>query len=171
MGTVVSRERLGLVTVDGADYAIADIGLRMLTPRELYRAQGFPRTTSSTAASAGRTAEGRTGSRGNSVSFADGARWSRRNVGRSATSASRRRPHEHRATSSAGRRAGIWVQLGRFPGRTARTSNIVCSAATTAAAPCVETGGSSPSSRAPRSLVAFPARARRPAFAAEGIAA
>ena len=42
MGTVVSRERFGLVTVDGADYAIADIGLRMLTPRELYRAQGFP---------------------------------------------------------------------------------------------------------------------------------
>lgn len=42
MGTVVSRERFGLVTVDGADYAIADIGLRMLTPRELFRAQGFP---------------------------------------------------------------------------------------------------------------------------------
>lgn len=44
MGTVVSRERFGLVTVDGTDYAIADIGLRMLTPRELYRAQGFPET-------------------------------------------------------------------------------------------------------------------------------
>lgn len=42
MGTVVSRERFGLVTVDGTDYAIADIGLRMLTPRELFRAQGFP---------------------------------------------------------------------------------------------------------------------------------
>lgn len=25
----------------GEDYVIADIGLRMLTPRELYRAQGF----------------------------------------------------------------------------------------------------------------------------------
>lgn len=42
MGTVVSRERFGLVTVNGEDYAIADIGLRMLTPRELFRAQGFP---------------------------------------------------------------------------------------------------------------------------------
>jgi DNA (cytosine-5)-methyltransferase 1 len=42
MGTVVSRERFGLVTVDGTDYAIADIGLRMLAPRELFRAQGFP---------------------------------------------------------------------------------------------------------------------------------
>lgn len=42
MGTVVSRERFGLVTVEGTDYAIADIGLRMLTPRELFRAQGFP---------------------------------------------------------------------------------------------------------------------------------
>lgn len=34
--------RFGLVTVDGAPYEIADIGLRMLTPRELFRAQGFP---------------------------------------------------------------------------------------------------------------------------------
>ena len=42
MGTVVSRERFGLVTVHGTEYAIADIGLRMLTPRELFRAQGFP---------------------------------------------------------------------------------------------------------------------------------
>lgn len=42
MGTIVSRERFGLVTVDGTDYEIADIGLRMLTPRELFRAQGFP---------------------------------------------------------------------------------------------------------------------------------
>lgn len=30
------------VTVDGADHVIADIGMRMLTPRELARAQGFP---------------------------------------------------------------------------------------------------------------------------------
>lgn len=40
--TVPTKDRLGLVTVDGTDYAIADIGLRMLTPRELFRAQGFP---------------------------------------------------------------------------------------------------------------------------------
>lgn len=42
MRTVVSRDRFGLVTVWGQEYAIADIGLRMLQPRELYRAQGFP---------------------------------------------------------------------------------------------------------------------------------
>jgi DNA (cytosine-5)-methyltransferase 1 len=30
------------VTVDGQDYQLADIGMRMLQPRELYRAQGFP---------------------------------------------------------------------------------------------------------------------------------
>ncbi|EAS8531058.1 DNA cytosine methyltransferase [Salmonella enterica] len=32
----------GLVTVDGVVYRIVDIGMRMLQPRELYRAQGFP---------------------------------------------------------------------------------------------------------------------------------
>lgn len=40
--TITGRARFGLVTVDGADYAISDIGMRMLEPRELYRAQGFP---------------------------------------------------------------------------------------------------------------------------------
>lgn len=40
--TVTSRDRFGLVTIKGQDYAIVDIGLRMLAPRELYRAQGFP---------------------------------------------------------------------------------------------------------------------------------
>ena len=40
--TVTTKDRFGLVTVDGADYEIADIGMRMLQPRELYRAQGFP---------------------------------------------------------------------------------------------------------------------------------
>lgn len=44
MRTVTSKERFGLVTVDGYEYAIADIGMRMLAPRELYRAQGFPDT-------------------------------------------------------------------------------------------------------------------------------
>jgi DNA (cytosine-5)-methyltransferase 1 len=42
MHTVTSKERFGLVTVDGEPYQIADIGMRMLAPRELYRAQGFP---------------------------------------------------------------------------------------------------------------------------------
>lgn len=44
IGTVTTRDRFGLVTVNigGEEYAIADIGMRMLTPRELFRAQGFP---------------------------------------------------------------------------------------------------------------------------------
>ncbi|WGT64967.1 DNA cytosine methyltransferase [Variovorax paradoxus] len=42
--TVTTKDRFGLVTVHGEEYAIVDIGLRMLTPRELYRAQGFPDT-------------------------------------------------------------------------------------------------------------------------------
>ena len=42
--TVTSRDRLQLVTVtiDGQSYVLTDIGMRMLVPRELYRAQGFP---------------------------------------------------------------------------------------------------------------------------------
>lgn len=40
--TITSRDRMGLVTVRGQDYQIVDIGLRMLTPRELFDAQGFP---------------------------------------------------------------------------------------------------------------------------------
>lgn len=42
--TVTTKDRFGLVTIRGTEYAIVDIGLRMLTPRELYRAQGFPET-------------------------------------------------------------------------------------------------------------------------------
>nr|DAH83234.1 MAG TPA: DNA cytosine methyltransferase [Caudoviricetes sp.] len=41
MRTVTSRDRFGLVTIKGQDYQIIDIGLRMLAPRELFRAQGF----------------------------------------------------------------------------------------------------------------------------------
>jgi DNA (cytosine-5)-methyltransferase 1 len=33
---------MGLVTVHGVDYAIVDIGMRMLQPRELFRGQSFP---------------------------------------------------------------------------------------------------------------------------------
>lgn len=33
---------LGVVTIDGVDYQIVDIGMRMLQPHELYAAQGFP---------------------------------------------------------------------------------------------------------------------------------
>lgn len=42
LATVTSRDRFGLVTIHGQDYQIVDIGLRMLAPRELFRAQGFP---------------------------------------------------------------------------------------------------------------------------------
>lgn len=42
MHTIPTKDRLGLVMVHGEPWAIVDIGLRMLTPRELYRAQGFP---------------------------------------------------------------------------------------------------------------------------------
>ena len=42
LDTITCRDRFGLVTVQGVDYQIVDIGLRMLTPRELYNAQGFP---------------------------------------------------------------------------------------------------------------------------------
>lgn len=40
--TVTAKDRMGLVTIHGEDYQIVDIGLRMLTPRELFDAQGFP---------------------------------------------------------------------------------------------------------------------------------
>jgi len=40
--TVTTKDRFGLVTVAGEQYQIADIGMRMLAPRELFRAQGFP---------------------------------------------------------------------------------------------------------------------------------
>lgn len=39
MRTITSKHRLGLVTVEGVDYQIADIGMRMLEPHELLRAQ------------------------------------------------------------------------------------------------------------------------------------
>ena len=44
MHTIPTKDRIGLVTIRGEDYAIVDIGMRMLTPRELARAQGFPET-------------------------------------------------------------------------------------------------------------------------------
>lgn len=42
LDTVTSRDRFGLVTINGTDYKIVDIGLRMLEPKELYGCQGFP---------------------------------------------------------------------------------------------------------------------------------
>lgn len=40
--TITGNDRFGLVTIKGVDYQIVDIGLRMLQPRELYDANGFP---------------------------------------------------------------------------------------------------------------------------------
>ena len=41
--TITTKDRFGLVTVaiGGTEYAIVDIGMRMLEPHELFRAQGF----------------------------------------------------------------------------------------------------------------------------------
>lgn len=42
--TLTTRDRFNLVTckIEGSPYYIADIGMRMLTPREMFLAQGFP---------------------------------------------------------------------------------------------------------------------------------
>lgn len=40
--TIPTRDRFGLITIHGEDYQIVDIGMRMLEPYELFRAQGFP---------------------------------------------------------------------------------------------------------------------------------
>lgn len=39
--TITTKDRFGLITVAGIEYQIIDIGMRMLMPRELFRAQGF----------------------------------------------------------------------------------------------------------------------------------
>lgn len=41
--TVTTKDRFGLVTIHGSEYQINDIGMRMLEPKELFAAQGFPR--------------------------------------------------------------------------------------------------------------------------------
>jgi len=42
--TITTKDRFGVVTINisGKPYIITDIGMRMLSPRELFRAQGFP---------------------------------------------------------------------------------------------------------------------------------
>ena len=40
--TITTKDRFGIVTVQGQDYQIVDIGMRMLEPHELFAAQGFP---------------------------------------------------------------------------------------------------------------------------------
>jgi len=40
--TITTKDRFGIVTVKEKQYQVQDIYLRMLSPRELYRGQGFP---------------------------------------------------------------------------------------------------------------------------------
>lgn len=42
LGSVTTKDRFGLITIHGQDYVVVDTGMRMLAPRELFRAQGFP---------------------------------------------------------------------------------------------------------------------------------
>lgn len=42
MHTIPTHDRFGLVTIEGTEYEIVDIGMRMLEPHELFAAQGFP---------------------------------------------------------------------------------------------------------------------------------
>lgn len=42
LGAITTIDRFALVTVHGVDLPIVDIGMRMLSPAELARAQGFP---------------------------------------------------------------------------------------------------------------------------------
>ena len=44
LGTLTTKDRFAIVTIKGTDYMIVDIGMRMLTPRELFTATGLPRT-------------------------------------------------------------------------------------------------------------------------------
>ncbi len=41
-GYSLASDEILLMEIDGEDFFISNIGMRMLTPRELYRAQGFP---------------------------------------------------------------------------------------------------------------------------------
>lgn len=41
-GYSIADDEVLLIRIDNTDYFISDIGLRMLTPKELYQAQGFP---------------------------------------------------------------------------------------------------------------------------------
>lgn len=58
--TLSTIDTFGLVTVEihGTTYAITDIGMRMLTPREQFRAQGFPESYIIDQGAGGRTLTG-----------------------------------------------------------------------------------------------------------------
>lgn len=42
LDTITTKDRFALVTIHGEQYIITDIRMRMLQPRELFNAQGFP---------------------------------------------------------------------------------------------------------------------------------
>ena len=42
LDTITTKDRFAMVTIHGVDYIITDIRMRMLQPRELFCAQGFP---------------------------------------------------------------------------------------------------------------------------------
>jgi DNA (cytosine-5)-methyltransferase 1 len=66
MRTLTTKHRLGLVTIEGTDYQIVDIGMRMLQPHELLRAQ-FGRFAAAYDLSAAKTKAGQVRLIGNSV--------------------------------------------------------------------------------------------------------
>ena len=43
LDTVTAKDRFALITIHGEEYIITDIKMRMLQPRELFNAQGFPK--------------------------------------------------------------------------------------------------------------------------------
>ena len=42
LDTITAKDRFAVVTIHGEEYIITDIRMRMLQPRELFNAQGFP---------------------------------------------------------------------------------------------------------------------------------
>jgi DNA (cytosine-5)-methyltransferase 1 len=66
MRTVTTKDRLGLVIVAGVEYELIDIGMRMLEPDELKRAQ-FGRFAKHCDLSAAKTKAGKVKLIGNSV--------------------------------------------------------------------------------------------------------
>lgn len=42
LDTITTKDRFAVVTIHGEEYVITDIRMRMLQPKELFKAQGFP---------------------------------------------------------------------------------------------------------------------------------
>lgn len=84
MRTVVTKDRLGLVLVEGIEHQIVDIGMRMLEPHELLRAQ-FGRFAATYTLSAAKTKTAKVRLIGNSVCPEAAEAVVRANVGGDAT--------------------------------------------------------------------------------------